>query len=389
VSDAEETPPNGKHRATDRDKEQIDILVSDEELLGWLEQLFYAEPAVAHFPEKIDVHVMEGKGKRTFGQCLKLFPFAPKKAASKKATEEAGVQYMGDGKPTKEKLVQLTNQLVHIMRRDCDTSGRVQTYALCAWHGSLSDEPYDRTTRVYKPRGMYKADGSDEEELSEEKRFLKTMHEEHRNAFSMIGAAWEGVTDRDNRTIESQLRRIAWLEQQLEKKSEQLERALSLESEREEKRQWLAVKNRAADRGLTLVENYAPMLMHRLAGGMVPAGETAVTPPEVLTLRNFFKTTDEGGQLTDEQLRVTFGWNAKENTFDDSGILMLAQGQILYRVANAQVEVSELDKLIPGAEYGISTDQLVKLQKTFGMEQLGPLFLVFQSRQQAHAAQPQ
>ena len=99
MSDTEDTQPNGKKRGTDRERAQVDHLISDEELFTWIERLFYDEPEPAHFPERIDVHVLTAKGR--YGDCLKVLPFAPKKAPSRKAQEETGVEYQGSAKPTK------------------------------------------------------------------------------------------------------------------------------------------------------------------------------------------------------------------------------------------------------------------------------------------------
>ena len=381
----DEFRPNGK-RKTDRERAQVESIPVDEELFSWIEALFYSDPEVSHFPERIDIHVMEGKSKRTFGQCLKIFPFAPKKAPSRKAQEESGVQYMGENKPTKEKLVALSNQIVGIMKRDTDTSGRPQTYGICAWHGSLSDEPYDRTTRSYKPRGMYKSEGgADEEDVTDERRYLRMMQEEHRSMVGLIGSIWEGSTDRDHRTIEAQRVRIAYLEKRVEELTERLERALSMELEREEKRQAMALRNRMADRGFSLVENYAPLLLPKLIGG-----KNAAEMSEVLVLKNFFKMKDDGGQLTQEQIVQVFGvWDDK-GAQTHAGILTEEQSSILFRVANEQVPPSELDKLTPGAVCGITNDQLSRLQHVFKIEQILPLLEMFKSRQmrQATAEKP-
>lgn len=384
MSDTEDTDdpprPNGKRRPTDRDKALVESLPVDEELFSWLEALFYGDPEPAHFPEKIDLHVMEGKSKRSFGQCLKIFPFAPKKAPSKKAQEEAGVQYMGENKPNKEKLVALCNQIVGIMKRDADSSGHSQTYGICAWHGSLSDEPYDRTTRNYKPRGLYKSEnGVEEDEVSDERRYFLKMQEEQREMVTLVGSIWEGSTDRDHRTIEAQRVRIAYLERRVEELTERLERALSLELEREERRQSLALKNRVADRSFTLVENYAPLLLPKLLG--MPPQATQMS--ELMVLKKFFLGADEGGQLTNEQILATFGWDHKTEKFVCPGILTEEQAQILFRVANELDPVADLDKLNPGMPAGITTDQIARLQQVFKVEQLLPLFEVFQRRQQA------
>ena len=378
----EESNNTGKKRPTDRDKAQVDVLVSDQEFFEWLEQLFYAEPEVAHFPEKIEILVMQGTAKRTFGECLKIIPFAPKKAISRKAAEEVGVQYMGDGKPSREKLVHLVNQLVHHMRRDCDASGKPQTYSICAWHGAMSEEPYDRLPRTYKPRGQYPKAGdglSDDEDMPMEKRFGIQVLDHQKQMVGLLGAGYEGMMDRYDRSHERDAAEIERLRNENQNLREQLNRALSLQIEQDERRQWLALRNKATDKALNLVESFGTPLVGKLIG----KSEVA----EVITLKNFLRSTEEGGQLTAQQAVATFGdWDNETNTLRSAGILTRPQGEIIFRVAFSQIHIDELDKLLPGGELEVTTDQFTQLQQIFSMEQIGAVGMLFKDRMQKKAA---
>lgn len=375
---------NGKpKRAGDRDKAQVGVLPVDQELFDWLEQLFYAEPEVAHFPEKIDIHVMQGANKRTFGDCLKMILFAPKKAVSKKAAEEAGVSYLGESKPSREKLITLTNQFTHYMRRDCDASGKPQKYLICAWHSSFTDGAYDQLPRILKPRGIYGKTGDgfgDEDEMPIEKRFGVQILEHQRQMFGLYGSGMEGMIDRLDRSHERDAAEIEKLRNENQRLREQLDRALSLQIEHDERRQWLTLRNKATDKALTLVESFGTPLVGKLIG----KSEVA----EVITLKNFLRSTEEGGQLTAQQAVATFGdWDNETNTLRSAGILTRPQGEIIFRVAFSQIHVDELDKLLPGGELEITGEQFAKLQQIFSLEQLGGIGILIKDRMQKKASQ--
>ena len=372
TDDTEEDSSNGKRRS-DRDKAQVVPVCKDEELLEWFEALFYDEPEVAHFPERVEVHTLSGRYLQKYEKLIEQIVWTPQ------TTKKDGKQVLNERKPSKEKLLATTNKLIHKMQSECDNTGKTLVFGIFAWHFSRGDEPYSTISRRYSPRGRHVKDGT-EEDMGPEKLFANQILGHQAQMVGMIGAAWEGITDRDNRTIEQLLARIKHLEEQLEKKSEQLERALSNEIDRDERRQWVAFKIKSAEKGLNLVEGIAPPLITKLVGNNAIPGQS----PEAVALKNFFKTVEEGGMLTKEQADKAIGiWDETNQCISKPGVLSQGQSQILFQVAYGQAPPEELDKLLPGGILAVSMEQLARLQQIFPLEQIAPLMLIFQSRQNA------
>lgn len=374
----DERPAKGKKGApppSDREKARVEPVPKDEKFFEWLESLFFG---AENFPEALDVRVVRGKDYATMGPRIKQYLYP------------AGRQ-----KPTKEEIVKLSNEILYLIQRDCDVHRKRVVYHVAAIHFARGPEPYERWLLDCQPGATYRngssprhsdgdgGDGDGDEEGSVENRFGVQILKHHERLVDLLGGAFEGIMDRMDRMLERSLQRNAQLETRVEKLLDQVERARSLEMEREQQRLWNDVKRDAAKRGLEIGSQIVPPLVNRLIGQSVVESE----PLEVVTLKNFFKEKSEGGQFTPEEGEAVFGkWDVSDPQsvkLIRPGILTPAQSHVLIKVMSGEMSPAALDQLVPGGSEQILPEQAMALQQIFGMERLAPLLLLFQSRQKA------
>ncbi|HKW48700.1 MAG TPA: hypothetical protein VJN70_14725 [Gemmatimonadaceae bacterium] len=366
----EETPKKEKE-----ERAFIEPVVKDHSLFEFLELLFYDEPEPANFPERIEVNTVNGRQKEKLTSIVMSLPFAPILTSG-----DATKRGIPQGKPSREKLVVYSNRILHAMQRDCDESRQRQCYGVHAWHHGRGDDPYMRYLKYCEPKGRYpKEDQNSDEDEPIEKRHSLQMMGHHEKLFSLYGGAFEGILDRIDRVLERQDARIERQDARIEKQAEMLERALSLEAERHEKLEWSKLKAKGVEKALEFGIAMAPPLINQLVGKPVlPTNDT----PETITLKNFFRTVDQGGSMTKEQAVQAFG------EFDDTthvlvrpGVLSQEQSTVLFDVATGNQPPDALDKLMPGSgPLGITQEQALALQQVFSLEQIAPLMLIFEAR---------
>ncbi len=390
MSDETTTTENGggKGPRGPRERDIATPVVKDEALLAFLEDLFYADPEPEQYPERIELNVVAGRYSEQLKSIVWTQQFAPIKATGEVLKKSAG-----QAKPSKERLVALSNLLLQRMQQDCDQCGHRRAYGVHAWSTSRGDEPYMRFLKTVDPKGRYSREGQEEEDgvgpLSERDRFLVQMSDQQRKMFEFYGEALAGLIDRYNRDKERDSSEIDRLHKQLSSKNEQLERALSLELDREERREWVRLRRQMADKGWAAVETYAPLLLASVVGKakVIDSPPAANDPTIVDALRGFLRMTGEGGQLTPEQAVAAFGdWDKATGTLITPGILTAEQSVILVHVATGQAPTSEIDRLIPpNGSNPITPQQLAALVKLFPMDQIAPLQQVFMKRNQQGA----
>lgn len=382
MSDDEKVGSEKKGRGTERDRAMVEPVVVDEAFFMWLDRLFNEPPAEGQFPERLEVRIVIGK-QRKYGPLLENIPFAPVNASAEAIKKGAGT-----GKPDKEKLVELSNRILHSIQRDCDETRKPTVYGIFAWHFRRGDEPYSQFLRRCEPKGRYSknngAEDEDDEDKSLERRFSTQILRHQETMFGLAGAAMEGMYDRQDRTIARLLDRNERLEGRVEKLVDMLERALNMEAERHERLEWAKVKVEGVRKGLDFAIQMAPPLLNQLAGKqIVPTSDTH----ETITLRNFFRTVEEGGAMTKEQAYAAFGEydETPDRNLIKPGVLTPVQGEILVRVALGQMAPDELDKLMPDGPHQVTGEQAVRLQQIFSLEQIAPLMLIFESRRNKKA----
>lgn len=372
---SDETTNYGGKKKPERDKVVLEApQAKDQELFEFLEQLFYAEPEVAHFPERIEIQVVSGSRQEKIGPQVKQYTFAPVKAS-----DEAIKAGAGRKKPTREELVVLSNQMRSVMQRDCDEGRRAKTFGILVYQYGLSDGYHERLLRHFTPKATYVKDGEEDED-SIEKKFSGQILGHQERMFALFGGAFEGMLERLDHFLERAYDRIEKQDAVIQKKDELMEKALSLEAERQERREWTKFKIKGAEKGLEMVLALAPPLVNQLTGKQtIPNADSA----EIVALKNFLKPVDEGGSLTKAQIDAAFG------VYDTSppygpitrGVLSVEQGNLLIRVTRGEVPADALDRLLPGGgDLAISMEQFMALQKIFTIEQLLPLQMIFDAR---------
>jgi hypothetical protein len=370
VSDLDKKEPKVPRSET-RAGAQVDPVPKVQEFFEWMEKLFDGS---TQFPEKIHVCVVTGKNFEQLRSTIKQIVYGPK-----------------EPKPSKERIVALSNELMFLMQRDCDVQRRQVVYGVHASHFSRDPDYYERWIVRCHPKTVHAHDGEprepddDVEQPTIVERFGTQVLGHQERMVGLLGAGFEGMLDRDDRTIDRLLKRIAELEDRLEKKNDQLERALSMEMEREERRQWNALKIRGAEKGLDMALSMAPPMINQILGKRVVP---TIDSPEAIALRNFFKPKEDGGLLTQEQSDAAFGAYDQSHNLTRPGVLSLDQARLLFEVAQCRVPVDELDRLMPatGGPLAITQEQIAGLgQCGFSMDQLAPLLLIFETRQRRRA----
>lgn len=373
----------GKHAKTEPYAPAATPVVNDEALYEFLLALFWDEPEPEQFPEHVELNIVSGRYSSKIEQTIWSKKFAPVRA------EEYAVKHgAGAAKPTREQLVALSNLLLAKMRRDCDESGHSRAYAVMAWSTSRSDSPYMSFAKKMTPSGRYaqkkgESGEDDDDGISQEKKFVIQLYQQQQKMIEMHYEMTAGFLDRMQRVEERNEIEIDKLRKDRHSMAEQLERALSLEQDREERRAAFRQKRDIIDKGMLAVETYGPMLAQSLMGGKKDiVNGTAVPSDEVEALRNFLRTTQEGGQLTQEQLIEAFGdWDEKTGRIVTPGILAPEQVLVIVLVSRAQVPPDELDKLMPGGPLAVTMPQFGQLMRVFG-EQIEQLKKIFEMRAQ-------
>lgn len=344
-----------------RDKTDIEPIPKSPALFEWLEKLF---DGGSQFPEMISCRVVTGRNYERLGASIKQIIFPPK------AT-----------KPSRGELVALSNELVGLMQRDADIQRKRVVYGMHVSHKMRDPDFYERYLYPCNPSPLHAGEGvpRPEEDDSPADRTIEAQfavqamgHQER--MFALYGGGFEGLLDRMDRINEQQAQAILKKDERIEKLTDMLERALSHEEERREKREWSLLKIRSVEKAVELGLAIAPPLLNQIAGKKLI--ETSDSQ-EALTLRNFFKKKSEGGLLTEEQAVLAFG-------SDDGkpGVLAYDQIKLLFDVAHCRAPAEELDKLLPGGPLEITNEQVAALTMRCGftVEQLVPLHLTFEAR---------
>jgi hypothetical protein len=373
----------GKREPSDRDVSTP--VVKNEALFAFLEALFYGPPEPEQYPERVEVNVVAGRASEQLKATVWSQQFAPIKA-----TGEVLKRSTGQGKPSRERLAALSNLLLQSMQQDCDQCGKRRSYGVHAWSTVRGDNPYMRFLWTVDPKGRYPrgaAGGDEEDDLDAKDRFVVQVMDQYRKMFEVHTEAMAGLVDRYNRDKERDSNEIDKLHRQKSAINEQLDRALSMELDREERREWVRLRRQMADRGWQALETYGPLLVGSLIGKnkVIDSPANANADAAVIeSLRTFLKTTEEGGTMTMQQAIAAFGdWDEKSGALITAGALSAEQAGILLQVATGKVPVDAIDRLIPPrGPNAITPDQFIKLTQIFTREQLEPLRDLFMKRQQ-------
>lgn len=364
---------------------KVEPVPKDPAFFEWLETLFNGE---TQFPEKLTIRVVTGKDGDRPGPMIKQLVYAP------------GDYKAGAPKPARDKIVALSNEIIGLCQDRVNQIRKPQMCGVFASHFSREVDYYESRILRFNPSkaGLLTVNAKDPDEApddedSMEKRFSVQILKHHERMFDTVQAATENLIDRYDRDKVRDNDEISRLREENHRLREENERALSLKDERDRKRLWTEVGVKAADKGVNLAMDMAPAFLAHLTGKSLPGGKS----PESITLANFFKTTDEGGLLTQAQAEAAFGkWDDTDmNRLIKPGVLTVDQGQILFKVSTCEFPVEKLFEVMPGSggPHEITMQQVIALRSNCGfdeMAQLAPLLALFNTldaRRQKQAAQ--
>lgn len=348
----------------------VDPVIKRTDFFEWLEGIFFGEQ---EHPERITINSVSGRELERLGPLIKQFIYRP----------EAGK----DGKPSKEKIVALSNEIVTRCQTECNAVGRRMIYGVHVYHAVRNgDEPYERFIIRCEPKGKTANNGvpgdlgragfgaDDDGEISMQERYaVHALHRDER-MFQLFAAAMEGVMDRMDRHIERQEKSQENLRERYERQQEISERALSLEEERAAKREWRQLGIKLADRGGTMgMDLILPALMTKITGKTLPGiAESA----ESRLLKDFFRSQADGGKLTEAESATVFGIFDEgphgEHVCQREGILSYAQGRLMWEISQCQAPAERIDEFLSGPLV-ITEDQRTRLLQVLGVDRLAPI----------------
>ena len=378
-----------------KEKTQIEPIPKDEKFFVWLEKLF---DGAGQYPEKIEVRVVSGRHNERLGPMIKQIVYSPQaRESAKESVKETktGDKGRNSGKPSREDLVAMSNELLYLCQRDCDQARRPTTYGVHVAHFLREVDFYERWIMALRPQGVHAPkDGDDVAGLEEEEssgtlqhRYALQMQQHHERMFNLYGGAYEAFIDRQDKALE----RSAAVEERLRAANERLfdmvEKLASNAHVRAQEMQWNDMKIRSVEKGIELAINLAPPLLSQLTGKKPLATQESA---ESLTLKTFFKRDDAGGKLTIAQADKAFGKYDNDNLITP-GVLSTEQAKLLWDVAHCTAPVDDLDRLLPGGSLAVGQEQVFQLQQIFPMEQIAPIIALIgmrmQNRMQAQNAQ--
>ncbi len=377
---------------SEKNKSTVEPVAHDKDFFAWFEELFHGD---GHFPETVTTRVVTGKNGARLGPVVDQMTFLPQPKLTKEDKPEKGEKAKG-GKPSKEEMVATTNRLLFLMQRDCDQARRPTTYAVLATHFSRNPEPYSRWVFRLTPKGVHaNENGEPTEEESEdfddgstEKKYSVQKLRHNETMFQLYGGGMEGLIDRQDRALERADAREARLQAANERLLEMVEKMQSQNHQRMMDMQWNELKIESVKKGLDLAVNIAPPMLAKLTGKSDESGDDVITRN---TLKNFFKTPEQGGKMTDELAKLAFGQydNTEQRALVKPGVLTEQQAKLLWDVAHGAAPTAELDRLLPGGPMAVSMEQAMALQQIFSTEQIAPVMMLITMRMKQPAPQPQ
>ncbi len=383
MSTDNQDPPDDKKKSKDKtDYEKANqkggVSPSDERVFEFLDALFVDE---THFPESIEVRQVSGRNFDRMGEPVRKIPFTS-------AT-----------KPTKERLVQIANDIVFRIRVDCDIRKRETMYHIAAKNPQLGAEFYDRILFRGEPTGKWKkragefgnglnGDGmgeEDEDEIPFHSRYNIERLGHDREMFNLYRGAMEGLIDRSDRHATMAFEFASKMQ---DKYIESLEANILLvkqDDERKANADKQKIYNEALVGGLNIAKALLPQMIAKKDGGTVwhPGDDS----PDALTLREFVKIKSEDGMngtLTKEQFATVFG-NPNEGLA--GGILTPSQSYLIAAISEKLLSPDSIDMLLVPGPLQVSQEQIAALMSC-GVDQmkLAPLQALFENRIKRRAA---
>ncbi len=357
----------------DRDLKKGPLSPVNEDLFNFLDSLFDGE---GEFPEKIEVRTVKGRNKDQYG--LQIWQ---------------KIYKSGSVKPSRERLVMLSNEIVKRIRIQTDTIQRESTFLIGAMHNGRSDDYYEIMTLSAKPSKKWAKSGegngdldSDEDEPFPQKYNL-AMLGHHTQLFGLVGGMIEGLIDRSDRQAAAAMNDAEKMRARYIEMMEMNMKLLQAKDERDEKMAEAKMWREQKQKGLELAWQNIPPMLASLKGPNANAGWTPGTETnEAITLRESLKTQEEGGKISQAQFEIICGKLDDNGMLVTRGVLTPEQVQLLVRVANKEANPDALDELLPGGALAVTPEQGQMLMQSGALEALMPLKLLLEQQMAKRAA---
>lgn len=343
----------------ERETKKGPISPVNEDLFLFLDGLFSGE---GEFPEKIEVRTVKGRNKDQYGVQVKQYIYKNTNAP----------------KPSREKIVMMTNEIVHRCKIHTDVAQRESNFIVGAMHHARSDDFYEIMELTLMPSKKWRrgerGDLDPEEPEDFANHYNKAFLGHITQMFGLFGAAFEGLVDRSDRQAAAA---SADAEKMRGRYIEMLEmnlRLMQASDDRQERIERSKMWRENVGKGLDLAWGLLPPMLSSFKGnGSQNGWQQGMTTAESYTLEQFFKLPDSGGKLTVEQFELIFG-KMENGVLVAPGALTLDQTQLLGRVAAKEICPDKLDDLLPGGPLEIKQEQIMKiLQGGIPLEALLPL----------------
>jgi hypothetical protein len=283
------------------------------EIFEWLESLFELsesdaapgtpKPGTDTFPDSV-VLKMAGRSGSDQGGDITRFDW--------KATAAS--------LPTREKLVEIANDIVRAAQKDANALGRSQRYGLFAYSNRKGAGNYAR--HLFNVEASIKGDLASDDEDTHRDRLLSTSLAHARWQQEQFAEAISGVMNLQRDIIRQQQSTIAQMEADRRQWILTYEESLSKKQERETAAEYAKLKTDAIREGFDLLK------------GLLPTVQAYLTKGKLGLVDGVKKFLDS---LTGEQKLKLFGADAEADA-----ILDVEQRQILLQVADGATEPKRL-----------------------------------------------
>lgn len=342
---------------TPRDRSMIPPNPADEETAKWFDSIF-----AEGFPQKLSlVHLAAG----STGDAVFEKEFRP-----------------GEAKPTREKIVEMSNEFLEIAQKDCDDLERDQKYAILAFDRAKGVKPYARKLLNLKAISARQgisalandyADGeqrkSDRELLLEIMRNARWEKEHNLKMTTMLFDRYENRMSQLEKHIDGTLeKQVKFLEATESLLSQAQER--QLKAKREE-----FIQQQIAE-GIEMLKLIAPHLINAWSkknSGTAAIETTTEQQNEQMTVtqREPNPASDFVKGMTTEQREQTFGEWSQEGRLLKPGIFSEKQTGLFATIAGSGKNPDPA--LVNEFIESLTEEQVDKVQKIFGLTKLFPL----------------
>lgn len=345
----------GTKRATEATarRSAINPQPRDEKLCWWLESEWHRHEGVSG-PSRITLGTARGPHKDRMGRVVRDIPFGP------------------GAKPDKERLIEITNELVGAAQSDCDAVGRATVYQIVIFDPARDSDTVGRHLMRMEPSLLTGADDDEDEgsggtvkdellrELYHDRRFQQVhnarMFESYQNAVEGIIGRYEArlqASEAANATLlQTHMELIRVREEMLDRRQ-----ARELKADREKFFQ------EKIQRGINMIESVVVPIAQAKIASMVQAAGGAAAVGELSALQQWVQA------LTDEENIALFGaWNGEQCV--EPGILTVEQAQQF--VAVAKGASSDIEAF----QSSLTVEQIARVQSAIATPKLAALMSI-------------